>query len=164
MEEIIRKYDELYHDMATAKDPMKMMAFGSAEKWMFHMLAEKHPDIAEKWLAKLEAAKWKNYLSKEEAEEIVEHLEDKQGRKTYEWNYEVCKQAVESLGGMMHEEPYYNCYALWAVMNMLVSDHAETVNSFVQPPMRVRFYYHMAVDKLKDVDRPHFVRPYFHLQ
>lgn len=50
MEELIKRYDELYDDMATAKDPMKMMAFGDAEKWVFHSLAEKHPDIAQRWL------------------------------------------------------------------------------------------------------------------
>jgi hypothetical protein len=46
MEDLIRKYDELYDDMATAKDPRKMMAFGEAEKWVFHMMAEKHPELA----------------------------------------------------------------------------------------------------------------------
>lgn len=163
MEDLIKKYDELYHDMATAKDPHKMMAFGEAEKWIFYMLAEKHPEMAEKWLTKLEAAKWNNYLSKEEAEEIVGSLVNKQGEKRYEWEYETFKQAVESLGGKVYEAPFYNCYALWATANMLVSDHSETVNAYVQPPVRVRFYYQMAVDKLKDVDRPHFVRPYFHL-
>ena len=39
MEELIRKYDELYEDMAKAKDPKKMMIFGDAEKKMFHSLA-----------------------------------------------------------------------------------------------------------------------------
>ena len=71
MRELIEKYDELYEDMATAKDPRKMMAFGDAEKWMFHMLAKEHPEIAEKWLTNLEAGKWHNYLAKTEAEEIA---------------------------------------------------------------------------------------------
>ena len=41
MKELIEKYDELYEDMAMAKDPRKMMIFGDAEKSMFHALAEK---------------------------------------------------------------------------------------------------------------------------
>lgn len=57
MEELIGRYDELYNDMAMAKDPKKMVVFGDAEKWVFRMLAEKHPELAEKWLAKLEAGK-----------------------------------------------------------------------------------------------------------
>lgn len=166
MEDLKKKYDELYDDMATAKDPKKMMVFGSAEKWMFHSLAEKHPEIAQMWLTKLEAGEWNNYLSEEEAEHIVDNLEEKHGdvtEKRHEWDYEELRAAVEGMGGKMSDAPYYNCWSMWAVMNMLFSDHAETVNRFIQPNLRPRFYYHMAVDKLKDVDRPHFVREYFHL-
>lgn len=167
MKELIERYDELYADMATARDPKKMTTFGDAEKWMFHALAEKHPELAEKWLERLESGKWNNYLSEEEARKIVENLKERHGdvvTRRHEWNYEVFKNAVESMGGETSMAPYYNCYALWAVMNMLFSDHVETVNMFVQPNMRVKYYYHMAVDKLKDVDRPHFVREYFHLE
>ena len=72
MEELIKKYDALYEEMAASKNPMRMMAFGDAEKWMFYSLVEKHPDLAEMWLKKLEASKWHNYLTEEEAEEVVE--------------------------------------------------------------------------------------------
>lgn len=167
MKDLIERYDELYADMATAKDPKKMTIFGNAEKEMFHCLADMHPEIAEKWLTKLEAGKWNNYLSEDEARKIVGLLVERRNGaiiRKYEWEYDVLKNAVESMGGEISLEPYYNCYALWAVMNMLFSDHAETVNMFVQPNLRTKFYYHMAVDKLKDVDRPHFVRDYFHLQ
>ena len=71
MEELIKRYDELYADMATARDPKKMMVFGKAEKHMFHSLAEKHPEVAEMWLTKLEAGKWNNYVSKSEAEMVA---------------------------------------------------------------------------------------------
>ena len=166
MEDLIRKYDELYEDMASAKDPNKMMAFGDAEKWMFHMLAKQHPELAEEWLDKLEIMKWNNYLSQEEAESIVESLVERHGDEyvqRHEWDYPTFKNAVESLGGKVSEEPYYNCWALWATMNMLYSDHQETVNAFIQVPHRVRFYYKLAVDKLKDFDKPKFVRKYFNV-
>lgn len=166
MEDLIKKYDELYEDMAKAKDPRKMMVFGDAEKWMFHSLAEKHPEIAEKWLERLEVGRWNNYLTEDEAEDIVESLEERQGDMVihrHEWDYNVLKNAVESMGGNLSEAPFFNCWALWATMNMLYSDHAGTVNMFIQPNMRVKFYYHLALDKLKDVDRPHFIRKYFSL-
>jgi hypothetical protein len=167
MEEIIKKYEELYADMATAKDPKKMMVFGEAEKKIFHSLAEKHPELAEMWLGMLESGRWNNYLSEEEAEEIVESLMEKQGDRyvqRHEWDYPILKSAVLSMGGKVSEEPYYNCWALWATMNMLYSDHAETAREFVQPSnMRVKFFYKLALDKLKDFDRPRFVREYFHL-
>ena len=164
MKEIIEKYDALYEEMASSRDPARMMAFGNAEKWIFHQLAQKHPEVAEKWVNRLEASKWYNYLSEEEAKHILASFMEKHGNveeQRYEWEYETLKQAVINAGGQMSEEPYYNCYALWVVMNMLYSDHAETINAFLQPMVKVKFYYRMAVDKLKDVDRPHFVREYF---
>ena len=167
MEELIKKYDDLFDEMVSSKDPRRMMAFGEAEKWIFKQLAASHPDLAEHWLVRLEASKWHNYLSKEEAEEIVEGLEEKQGEtvvKRYEWDYDEWKKAIEAMGGEIHNKPYYNCYALWATMNMLYSDHVNTMNMFVQPPLRLKMYYHLALDKLMDVDRPHFVRGYFHLK
>ena len=163
MEEIIRKYDELYHDMATAKDPHKMLAFGEAEKWMFHMLAEKHPEIAEKWLTKLEASKWHNYLSKAEAEEIASKLVNQDGSRGPHWDYETFKHAVESLGGQMKDEPFYNCYSLWIMANALWSDHHHCLMEFIPKDEEPRAYYMLAVEKLKDVDYPKFIRKYYDL-
>lgn len=163
MEELIRKYDELYNEMITARDTKKMMLFGDAEKWMFHSLAHKHPEIAEMWLAKLEAGKWNNYLSRSEAEMIAGNLVNQDGIRGAHWNYDVFKRAVETLGGKMMDEPYFNCYALWATANMLWSDHHKSTSEFVPKEQEARFFYTMAVEKLKDTDRPRFVREYFDL-
>lgn len=163
MEDLIKKYDELYDDMATAKDPRKMMAFGEAEKWVFHMMAEKHPELAEKWLNRLEAEKWFNYLSKAEAEEIAMKLVNQDGIRGPHWSYETFKAAVESLGGKLQSEPFYNCYALWVTANMLFSDHHKSTSEFVPKDQEPRFFYSMAVEKLKDNDRPRFIRKYFDL-
>ena len=163
MKELIEKYDELYEDMASAKDPRKMMAFGDAEKWMFHMLAKEHPEIAEKWLTKLEAAKWHNYLSKTEAEEIAAKLVNQDGSRGPHWDYETFKGAVESLGAKMHDEPYYNCWALWIMSNALWSDHHKALMEFVPKEQEPKVYYLMAVEKLKDVDYPKFIRKYYDL-
>ena len=35
MEEMLKRYLELYDDMATSANPEKMMIFGGAEKWAF---------------------------------------------------------------------------------------------------------------------------------
>lgn len=167
MEDYIKRYHELYNDMAMAKDPKKMIVFGDAEKWIFEMVAEQHPELAEKWLSRLETGKWNNYLSEEEAEHIVNSLVENVGGDTvvkrYEWDYPTMKSAVEAMGGKVSHEPYYNCWALWATMNMLYSDHALTVSSFIQNNLKAKFFYKMAVDKLKDPDRPHFIREYFDL-
>lgn len=163
MDDYIKRYHELYDEMAMAKDPKKMIVFGEAERWVFAMVAEKHPDLAEKWLSKLEAGKWNNYLSRSEAEIIVSNLFNQDGSRGPHWNYETFKAAVESLGGKMTDEPYYNCWALWVVANMEYSDHHRSASEFVPKDMMPKYFYEVAVEKLKDVDRPKFVRDYFHV-
>lgn len=160
-ENLIRRYGELYDEMAMAKDPKKMVVFGNAERWIFHRVAEKHPELAEKWLSKLEAGAWNNYLSKGEAEEIVSKLINQDGTRGPHWDYATFKGAVESLGGRMQEEPFYNCWALWATACMLWSDHAKSASEFVPKEQMPKYFYHMAVEQLKDIDRPKFVRDYF---
>lgn len=161
MNDMIKRYHELYDDMAMAKDPKKMMVFGDAEKWVFDMVAEKHPELAEKWLAKLEAGRWNNYLSRGEAERIAQSLVNQDGIRGPHWDYETFKAAVESIGGKMTDEPYYNCWALWATANMRYSDNAKSASEFVPKDMMPKYFYNVAVENLKDADRPRFVRDYF---
>ena len=163
MEDIIRRYDELYEDMATAKDPKKMMIFGDAEKWIFHEIAKAHPELAEKWLSKLEAGKWNNYLSESEAEHIANKIINQDGTRGAHWDYDTFKGAVESLGAKMRDEPFYNCYALWIMANALWSDHHKSLSEFVPKEQEPKVYYLMAVEKLKDVDYPKFIRKYYDL-
>lgn len=163
MDDYIKRYDELYDDMATAKDPKKMMIFGDAEKWMFHEVAKKHPDIAEMWLTKLEAGKWHNYLSKTEAEHIASGIINQDGARGAHWDYETLKAAVESLGAKMTDEPYYNCWALWIMVNAMYSDHYRSASEFVPKDMMPKYFYNMAVEKLKDIDYPKFIRKYYDL-
>ena len=140
-----------------------MIAFGEAEKWMFHQMAEKHPEIAERWLTKLESARWHNYLSKSEAEYITSNLINQDNTRGPHWSYDTFKGAVESLSGKMAVEPSYNCWALWVTANMLYSDHHRSTSEFVPREQEPKFFYAMAVEKLKDVDRPKFIREYFDL-
>lgn len=163
MSDYVKKYMELYDMMANSADPAKMHIFGEAEKWAFRKVADKDTTMAEKWIEKLEPARWNNYLSREEATEIVNDLVSTDGSRGAQWNYETFKNAIESIGGKMMEEPCYNCYALWATANMLYSDHKGSAMTYVARDMHVRFFYAMAVEKLKDKDRPHFVREYFGL-
>lgn len=163
MDDYIKRYRELYDEMAMSKDPKKMIVFGDAERWVFSMIAEKHPELAEKWLSKLEAGKWNNYLSKSEAEEIVSALVNQDGSHGAHWSYETFKAAVESLGGKMTDEPYYNCWALWTVANMRYSDNAKSASEFVPKDLMPKFFYNVAVEDLKDIDRPKFVRDYLHV-
>ena len=171
MEEMLGRYEELYEDMASSNNKEKMMAFGEAEHWAFKRMNELSPKDAQCWLDKLEAMHWKNYLSRCEAEAIAAKLINQNGRVGAHWGYDIFKNAVESLGGKIAEKPFYNCYALWIVANMIYSDHADSVaedmgaaSPEVVPNEKMALsMYRKAVEKLKDVDRPMFVREYFNL-
>ncbi|MBQ6870041.1 MAG: hypothetical protein IJO90_04610 [Alistipes sp.] len=164
MEDLKMRYEELYRKMANSKDVERMKSFGSAATCMFNMLAERNPDIARKWLDKMEASEWHNYLSEQEAIEVVAQLKSQDGRSGAHWSMPMFSAAVESLGGNMERPPYYNKYALWATANMLYSDHAKSAKKYVGDESKMpAYFYDMAVEKLTDIDRPHFVREYFHL-
>lgn len=163
MEEMIKRYEELYEDMAKSGDPMKMKIFGGAENWAFTKMAEVSPKTAQMWLDKLEASHWNNYLSKAEAEEIASHLVNQDNSKGAHWNYDTFHNAVASMGYEMSDEPYYNCYALWVTANMLYSDHYKSASEYVPKDDMAKFFYMEAVEKLKDIDRPYFIRKYFEL-
>lgn len=158
---MMQRYEELYAMMATSGDPAKMQVFGEAERWAFGKMSEKDPAMAQVWLDKLEPVMWNNYLSKREAEEVVTKFENADGTTGAHWNYDTVCSAVEGLGAKMCDEPFFNGYALFAVMNMLYSDHSKSVEAFVPKEEQVKFYYAMAVEKLKDPDRKNFVREYF---
>ena len=163
MSEILERYEELYKDMASSGNKEKMKAFGDADRWGFRKMSEMSPKDAQCWLDKLEAMNWHNYLSKQEAEEVTGRLVNQNGMKGPHWGYETFKNAVESVGGAMSEKPYYNCYALWAVANMLYSDHYDSARKYVPESEMPKYFYTSAIEKLKDADKPNFVRWYFDL-
>ena len=159
----MEKYEELYKDMASSGNKEKMKAFGEADRWAFRKMNEMSPKDAQCWLDKLEAMNWHNYLSKQEAEEVTARLVNQNGMKGPHWGYETFKNAVESDGGAMSEKPYYNCYALWAVANMLYSDHYDSAKKYVPESEMPKYFYTSAIEKSKDADKPKFVRWYFDL-
>lgn len=169
MEKLLERYRALYDDMARSADPSKMRVFGEADQWAFEQTLERNPKMAEMWLDKLEASQWNNYLARYEADEIASKLVNQNGNRGAHWPYDTFKSAVESLGGRMSEEPYYNCYAMWVTANMIYSDHAHSIaedlgyktpNETPNEKMALSCYK-KAVEKLKDPDRPRFVRSYF---
>lgn len=162
MVKLIQQYLNMYEDMETSKDPKKMKVFGEVEKWGFKEMVSSAPQKAQQWIDKLEAGLyWNNFLSRSEADEIVGSLIGQDGSRGAHWSYDVFRNAITALGGKMSDEPYYNCYALWAVANMLFSDHAKSASEYVPKEDMPKYFYSLAVEKLKDRDRINFVRDYF---
>lgn len=168
-EEMIERYEELYHKMVNSKDPKNMKVFGEAEKWVFTEVAKAHPDLAESWLSHLEAVCWDNYLSEKEAMNIGKRIVNQDGTKGFHWTHDVFTKAVDSLGGKTEEKPYYNSYALCVTANMIYSDHAQSIamdlgyNTPAEVPNEKMALscYRKAVEMLKDGDGGFRIRKYF---
>lgn len=167
-EELIARYDELYHKMKMSQEVKNMKIFGKAEKYMYHELAKAHPEMAEKWLSHLEAVCWENFLSQGEANNIAKRTINQDGTKGFHWDYIVFTNAVRSLGGKVEDKPEYNSYALWVVANMIYSDHAKSMAedmgykapADVPNEKMALSCYKKAVECLEDVDG-FSVRDYF---
>lgn len=168
-EQMIERYEELYHKMKTSKDAKNMMIFGEAERYMFKEVAKLNPAMAENWLSHLEATCWEQYLSETEAKNIGMRIINQDGTKGFHWNHDVFTNAVKSLGGVVEEKPYYNSYALCVVANTIYSDHALSIAMDLgyKDPKEVPnekmalSCYRKAVEKLKDIDGGFQVRKYF---
>lgn len=161
MENLTKRYEELVERMVASNDSAKMRVLRCASIYGFAQLNSTHPKLAQRWLDKLEAANWNNYLSESEADEIVAALVNQNGTRGPKWPMPAFSKVVEAFDGKMCDAPYYNKYALWATANMLYSDHASTISALVPDAELLKVFYKLAIEKLKDVDRPNFAREYF---
>ena len=160
------QYDLLYDFMAASRDPKNMKAFGRVMTEMMDVMIQKMPAEAEEMVQKLEAIRWKQYLTPKEAEKIVAGMEPKAP-----WSRDVWNKAMSDLGLPVEEAPCYNRCALWTEMNKQYSDHAESLAQKVwKKPLDaipageiVPVIHALAIDVLKDKDGVYNIRSYFGL-
>lgn len=157
-EEMRQEFNALYNMMANSTNVAYMHVFGNVHKQMMEWFIANKPELASDWLDVLESIKWKQYLSQKEAERIVGDMEP-----AAPWSMEQWKNAMAKYGFELEKEPCYNKFALWTVMNMIMSDSSETISKFIEPDNQFEFVYQLAVDKLKDKDGVFSVRSYWRL-
>lgn len=104
------------------------------------------------------------YLTEKEATRIVGEFTNYDGTRGAKWQPAVLFPAVESLGGKRAEMGKYNCWALYAVMNMISSDYGGVIATIAQGEEYAKTCYMMAVAFLTDRDRKEGVREYFGLR
>lgn len=172
--ELMECYERLYTTMATSKDVAKMKIFGAADKKMFNKMAEAHPDFAAEILAFLAAVEYHNYVTSAEATTAASRFinDDKAITGATEpthgphWSMDGAKSFLTTRNIPVEDKPYYNWPALWLTMNMIYSDFASALSELLGSKENDKLAvasYKMAVKKLKDLDRPHFIREYFGL-
>lgn len=162
--DIMSKFDELYGMMASSANVKYMHVFGDTMRCMMQDMASKHPELAQEYIEKLRAIKWKNYLTKKEASEIVSDMNP-----SVTWDMQTWLNAMANLGLPTEEEPYYNDYALYVAMNQVISDHGCTVAKIlgkesvkdIDADNLVKYGYNLALDLLKDKDGVYDIREYF---
>jgi hypothetical protein len=155
-QELREEYRSLYEHMAQSKNPDNMKAFGHVMNEMMDWMVMNKPEAAQEWIEKLQAIKWKNYLTAKEADAIVSAMEPKAP-----WSREQWKAAMEQNGFALEKEPCYNRCALYATMNMLMSDSSDTFNKYIADEELFAVVHDLAVDKLTDKDMRFKVREYF---
>lgn len=162
--DIMSKFDELYGIMATSTNVKYMHTFGDTMRCMMNDMASKHPELAQEYIEKLCAIKWKNYLTKKEALDIIGKMNPEAT-----WDMQTWLNAMANLGLPTEEEPYYNDYALYVAMNQVISDHGCTVAKIlgkesvkdIDTDNLVKYGYNLALDLLKDKDGVYDIREYF---
>ena len=152
------EFHALYNMMSTSHNVAYMHTFGMVHKEMMEWFVANKPEFAQEWLDKLESIRWKNYLTPKEAEKIVKSMEP-----DAPWTREHWRQVMEQKGYPLEKEPCYNRCALWATMNMLMSDSGETLAKYVDKDNLFDIVYDLAVDKLTDKDGGFSVRHYWNL-
>ena len=155
-EELKSKYESLYKYMANSNEPDNMKAFGKVTNEMMDWMIANKPDAAAEWIDKLSAIMWKNYLTPKEADAIVAAMKPEAP-----WNREQWNGATDKHGFVKDEEPYYNRCALYATMNMIMSDSSSTLSKYINGEDMFKVVHDLAVDKLKDTDGKFSIRRYF---
>lgn len=164
-----------YMDTAVeAKEPAKMQMLATTYTDLFNKVAAVHPELAAATLAMLAPIEYNNYVTSEEATATAAKFinDDKtisgvsEPSKGAHWPMEVLKSFLTSRNLPLEEKPYYNWPALWLTVNMIYSDFADVLAEQLSTKDNERLAvasYKMAVRKLKDLDRPSFIREYFKL-
>lgn len=101
------------------------------------------------------------YLTEKEAKQIVEGFVSYDGMRGAKWQPQVLFPAVESLGGEKSAKGKYNCWALYALMNMMHSDYGGALMEVAKGDAYALTCYRMALAWMADRDHTNNVRDYF---
>lgn len=139
---------------------------GAMLRKCFHLLSDVSEKAATDFIDCLEGTRnFNNYLSEREAIDIVNSFVNADGTDGPKWSPDTLFAKVEGLGGTLDAMPHYNRWSLYTTMNMEHSDHSKVIEKWSEgdPTKYAEACYDLAVSQLKDVDKPHWIREYFHV-
>lgn len=161
MQDFLQKYDAII--ASGSKQDMERL--GAMVKRVMRWLCTYEPMVAQQALAILDNEECRNKLTENEAKRIVDSMKPAPA-----WSPDHLLDMVRRSGRETEEKPYFNKWALAAVMCMILSDSGDTLRRFVGQPGHpvsqeemLAVVYQLATDKLKDEDGRFDVRKYFGL-
>lgn len=157
-EEMRKEFYALYNLMANSGNVAFMRTFGIVHKEMMEWMIQNRPESAQEWIEKLESIRWRNYLTKKEAQAIVEAMDPKAP-----WTMEQWQDAMQKHGYELQKEPCYNRCAMYVTMNMIYSDSHATLTKYIGNGDVFAVIHDLAKDKLEDKDKRFCIRTYFGL-
>jgi len=161
--EMLEKYESIIEKIETDKQEEM---FYSVSKDMYIHFCENHPELAKKYLDKLDGMRYRNFVTQEEASKIVSCM-----KPSAVWSHDKLYQKLEELDLEYEGDELFNYCSLWVVMNSVYSDHASTlahamgVKTISECDMEtmVQVCYDFAIDLLTDEDERYNIRDYFKL-
>ena len=139
-----------------------MMLFGEVETEMMEWMIKNQPTAAEAWIEKLCAIKWHQYLTKKEAQDVINSMIPKAP-----WTYEAWESAMSKMQLEIEKEYDFNKYATWVAMSQVYTDFGETLAKTLNTPLNsipverlLPIIYDMAMDLLLDKDGVYDIRKY----
>lgn len=174
-QEMKERFDALYEQMETSKDVSKMRLFGAAFINLFNKVAATSPELAMATLEMLMGIEYNNFVTPAEATEKASHFINDdtsitgsaEPSKGAHWSMDALKAFLTQKGLPLEEKPYYNWPALWLTVNMEYSDYANVMADLLGTKENERLatsIYKLSLKKLKDEDRPRYIRRYFNLE
>lgn len=110
-------------------------------------------------------SEYRQFLTEKEAKKAVDSFVNYDGTRGPKWPMpQVVFDVVAQLGGRKEEVGKYNCWSLFAVMNMMHSDYGRTLMPMAQGEQYAKLCYMMAVDWLTDADHRNDVREHYDLE
>lgn len=161
------KFLELYDYIVLSNDTSKMEVLGKVLKELMSYVITTNKPKAEELLDKLEAVKWRNYLTQHEALNIVQNMQP-----APTWTIKSWEAMLETRKWPLENMPFYNKWALYTTMQMICSDSGSTLKDIItlasdnnskNDSLFEEAVYQLAIDKLVDKDNMFNIRKYFNL-
>ena len=155
-----------YDSIINSGDTRQMEQLGAMVKRVMGWMFKYEPQVAEQALALLDedtATDYTNWLSEQEAEDIVSHMKPQPT-----WTTQGLMSSLQSMGLPTDVPPHFNRWALLTTMLMKKSDEGESLKAAIHANDRderlARLIYNLAVNDLEDEDGKFRIRRYFGLE